>query len=215
MAVKLKAEKRSDLKHSSTKALREKGLLPAVVYGKEQEALNVTVDNMELLKTLRDEGRNAVIGLDLDGSVIEVMLHDYQSEPIRNELIHADFYVVDMTQEMDVMVSVHTTGESKGEKEGGVLQHPLYEIEVRAKPADIPDEIVVDVSALEIGDSITVADLKADAKYEILEDEHSTIATVTAPDVIEDDEDDAEDEDVEPELVDQKGSSDEDEDSNE
>ncbi|PXW88469.1 LSU ribosomal protein L25P [Streptohalobacillus salinus] len=212
MAVKLKAVKREDLKKSNTKQIREEGSIPAVVYGHDKKSTPVAVNSIDLLKTVRDEGRNAIITLDVEGEPVDVMLHDYQVEPVKDQLIHADFYVVDMKQEMDVMVNVHLEGESVGQKEGGVLQQPLYELEVRAKPADIPEEILIDVSSLDVGDSIMVSDLKADAKYEILEDENTTIVTVTAPDDVEDLLDEEEtDEEVEPELVDQKGAEDEEE----
>jgi large subunit ribosomal protein L25 len=111
-----------------------------------------------------------------------------------------------MKQEMDVMVPVHLKGESKGQKEGGVLQQPKYELEVRAKPADIPEEILLDISDLDVGDSIMVSDLKDGKNYEILDDENTTIVAVTAPDKVEDLEETEEEEDVEPELVGQKGS---------
>lgn len=155
---------------------------------------------------MRDEGRNAIISLDVDGTSVDVMLHEYQVEPLKDQLVHADFYIVDMKQEMDVMVPVRLKGESKGQKEGGVLQQPEYELEVRAKPADIPEEILLDISDLEVGDSIMVSDLKDGKNYEILGDENTTIVAVTAPDKVEDLEETEEEEDVEPELVGQKGS---------
>lgn len=209
MAVKLKAERRDDLKKSYTKAIRNKGFIPAVVYGKGKEPTNVQVDSIELLKTLRDEGRNAIISLDVDGTSVDVMLHEYQLEPLNDQLIHADFYIVDMKQEMDVMVPIHLEGESKGQKEGGVLQQPSYELEVRAKPADIPEEILLDISDLEIGDAIMVSDLKDGKHYEILDDENTTLVSVTAPDKVEDLDVDEADEPTEPELVGQKGSAEE------
>lgn len=205
MTVKLKAERRDDLKKSNTKAIRDKGFIPAVVYGKGKETMTVQVDSIELLKTVRDEGRNAIISLDVDGTSVDVMLHEYQVEPLKDQLVHADFYIVDMKQEMDVMVPVHLEGESKGQKEGGVLQQPEYELEVRAKPADIPEEILLDISDLDVGDSIMVSDLKDGKNYEILDDENTTIVAVTAPDKVEDLEETEEEEDVEPELVGQKG----------
>lgn len=206
MVVKLKAERRDDLKKSSTKAIRDKGFIPAVVYGKAKDTMTVQVDSIELLKTVRDEGRNAIISLDVEGASVDVMLHDYQVEPIKNQLVHADFYIVDMKQEMDVLVPVHLEGEAKGQKEGGVLQQPQYELEVRAKPADIPEEILIDISDLGVGDSIMVSDLKDGKNYEVLEDENTTIVAVTAPDQVEDLEVDEQQEAVEPELVGQKGS---------
>ena len=212
MSAKLKASLREDLARSNTKQLRADGFVPSVVYGKEKDPITVAVNNIELQKTIRDEGRNAIISLDVEeGEAVDVMLHEYQVDPIRDTVIHADFYVVDLTQEMDVEVSINLVGEPVGAKEGGVLQQPLYELLVRARPADIPEEITIDISELNIGDAISVADLEGAEGYEVIEDEDTTIVTVTAPEEEEELEPVAEDELVEPELVDQKGESDEDE----
>lgn len=206
MTVKLKAVRRDDLSKSNTNQLRKEGSVPAVVYGNKKDPFTIAVNSIELLKTVRDEGRNAIITLDVEqGEAVDVMLHEYQVDPIKEQLIHADFYVVDMSQEMDVSVTIVLEGEAPGTKEGGVLQQPLYELLVRAKPADIPEVIKIDVSELAIGDAIAVADLKDAEKYEVLDDPDTTIVTVTAPDVEEDLEPSEEDENVEPELVDQKG----------
>lgn len=203
MALDLKAAKREDFKHSTTKQLRQEGLVPAVVYGQDKGPKHASVVSIDLLKMVRDEGRNAIISLNIDGDKpVDVMLHDYQMDPIKNELVHVDFYIVNMSEEMDVEVSLRLEGEAQGSKDGGVLQHPLYELQVRAKPNNIPDEITVDVSALEIGDSITIGDLPVSDKYEFLEEADTTIATVLQPDVLSE-EDEAGDADAsaEPELV--------------
>src|SRR5699024_5402379 len=107
--------------------------------------------------------------------------------------------------------SINLDGEPVGAKEGGVLQQPLYELSIRAKPSNIPDEIRIDVSELNIGDAIAVSDLKEEEAYTITEDADTTIVTVTAPISEEELETTAEEEDVEPELVDQKGEQEEEE----
>lgn len=202
MAVKLKATKRENLTKSATKEIRSSGRIPAVVYGKDKDPKTVSVDNVELVKTVRDEGRNAIISLDVESdSAVDVMLHEYQIDPIKDELIHADFYVVNMSEEMDVEVPLRLIGEAQGSKDGGVLQQPLYELQVRAKPKDIPEEITVDISSLGIGDSIAIADLPKADDYELLDEDETTIATILAPDTL-DDVEEAPAENAEPELVD-------------
>src|SRR5690625_1076657 len=105
MAVKLKATLRNDLKHSATKQIRQSGHVPSVVYGKEKESKSIAVNSIDLVKTVRDEGRNAIISLDIENDKpVDVMLHDYQMDSIKDELIHADFIIVDMSEEMDVDV---------------------------------------------------------------------------------------------------------------
>src|SRR5690625_1307332 len=115
MAVKLKANQRTDHKRSATKALRQAGQIPAVVYGKEKDSISVSVDSMDLIRTIRDEGRYAIISLDIeDASKVDVMLHEYQMHPVKDEITHADFYMIDMKEEMDVEVPLVLEGEAAG-----------------------------------------------------------------------------------------------------
>ena len=201
MAIKLKAEKRQDLKTSTTKSIRERGFIPSVIYGQGTEPSTIAVESIELLKTVRDEGRNAILTLDVEGESVDVMLHEYQTNPVTSDVTHIDFYVVNLTEAMDVDVAVHLEGEALGSKEGGIVQQPSYELEVRAMPRDIPEEIIVNISELDIGDSISVSDLPVSDKYEILDDQDATIVTVLPPE--EEEEESTEDVDlsVEPELV--------------
>jgi len=202
MAIKLKAQKRENLSRGTTKQIRQEGFIPSVVYGKDKEPKTVSVEHIELLKTVRDEGRNAIISLDIENdTVVDVMLHEYQTDPVKGDVIHADFYVVDLTEELDVTVAIRLDGDAAGAKEGGVLQQPLYELQIRSKPRDIPEEIVVDVTNLEIGDSISVADLPASDKYEYLDDAETTVAVVLAPEAEVEETDEAVDFSAEPELV--------------
>ncbi|MFP7480144.1 50S ribosomal protein L25/general stress protein Ctc [Terribacillus saccharophilus] len=181
MAVKLKADKRENNTKSYIRGLREEGIVPAVVYGSGKEPLSVAVDSVDLLKTVRDEGKNAIISLDVKGDTVDVMLHDYQTDSLKGNLVHADFYVVNMSEARNVEVPIQLEGDAPGSNEGGVLQQPLFDLEISAKPNDIPEHITVDVSKLEVGDSISVGDLSTDGSYEILTDADTTIATVTAP----------------------------------
>ncbi|AXI07544.1 50S ribosomal protein L25/general stress protein Ctc [Oceanobacillus sp. 143] len=182
MSVQLKAKKREDLTHSNTKALRESGFIPGVVYGKAKDTKNIAVESITLLKTVRDEGKNAVISLDIEeDKPVNVMLHEYQVDPIRDAVTHVDFYIVDLSEEMEVSVVLNLQGEAKGAKEGGVLQQPLFEVQILAKPSDIPEEITLDISSLEIGNVLTIADLPVSDTYKYLDDPDTTIATILPP----------------------------------
>lgn len=201
MAISLQAKKREDLSRGVTNQIRREGDIPAVVYGKNQEPVTVSVNHLELVKTIRDEGRNAIITLDIEGNdKIDVLLHGYQTDPVKGDVIHADFFAVDLTEEMDIAVPVRLDGDAIGVRDGGVLQQPVFELQIRVKPQDIPEEIVVNVEELNIGDTISVADLAKSDKYEILDDPETAVATVTAP---QEEAEPAEDGDVnvEPELV--------------
>ena len=204
MAVTLSAKSRENLKKSATKRIRQEGFVPAVVYGREESSQPISINELELVKTVRDEGKNAIISLNVEGSsAFDVMLHDYQMDPIKNELVHADFFIVNMSEEMETTVPVHVIGEAKGSKEGGVLQQPLFEITVRAKPKDIPEQIDVDVTNLEIGEGLTVGDLPNSSGYTYAEDPETTVVTITTPTAEEPEVGEA-DTDVEPELVGEK-----------
>ncbi|WP_373894539.1 50S ribosomal protein L25/general stress protein Ctc [Virgibacillus sp. CBA3643] len=204
MAVKLQATKRDDFTKSATKEIRNNGRVPAVVYGQKRDSKAISVNSIELVKTVRDEGRNAIISLDVENDkAVDVMLHEYQMDPLKNDVLHADFYIVNMAEEMDVEVALRLEGEAQGSKDGGVLQQPLYELQVRAKPGDIPDEISVNIESLDVGDSITIADLPKATNYEFLEDKDTTVATILTPDTL-DDVEESSDESAEPELVDGK-----------
>lgn len=201
MAITLKATKREDLSRSAINQIRKEGFIPAVIYGKGAAAQNVTVNNLELLKTVRDEGRNAIISLDIDGGeTVEVMVHEYQTNPVKRDITHIDFYLVDMLEEMDVTVAIRIEGEAVGVKDGGILQQPLFELQVRSKPRDIPDDIEVNVAELAIGDSITVADLPVSDKFTILDESDATVAVVLAPQEEEEVDADA-DASIEPEVI--------------
>ena len=202
MPVKLKAKQREDLRSSATKKIRQAGQIPAVVYGKDKDSTSVSVDSMELIRTVREEGVNAIISLDIEnGQTVDVMLHDYQMHPIKDEVVHADFYMIDMTEEMDVEVPLRLEGEAEGTREGGILQQPLYELQVRAIPSAIPEEITVDVSKLDIGDTITIADLPVEDEYTFLDEEDTAIAIVLPPEAEEEEETEAPDLSIEPEVV--------------
>lgn len=202
MSIKLQAKTREDLSRSTTKQLRQDGFIPAVVYGKDKDTKTVAVDNVELLKTVRDEGRNAIISLDVENDTpVDVMVHEYQTDPVKGDVIHVDFYIIDLAAEMDVSVSLQLEGEAAGSRDGGILQQPLFELQVRAKPNNIPEEIVIDISELEIGDSLSVADLPQSDKYEYIDEADMTVAVVLPPEAEEEETDEEVDLSAEPELV--------------
>ncbi|MDQ0158450.1 50S ribosomal protein L25/general stress protein Ctc [Alkalibacillus salilacus] len=215
MAAVIQAKERQDTTRSETKQIRAAGRVPAVVYGKDKDPITVSVDSMDLLKKVRDEGRNAVFSLEVEGGKsLEAMLYDYQTDVIKNDLTHVDFYLVDMSTEVDVEVSVNIEGESKGEKEGGVMQQTMHMLNVRATPRNIPEDITIDANELEIGDSVTVGDLKSGKNFELLDDEDTTIVTVLPPqqeDVPEVGEEGTSEEDAEPEVINEKSEDEEEE----
>ncbi|MFV5318815.1 50S ribosomal protein L25/general stress protein Ctc [Priestia megaterium] len=181
MSISIQANKRTDFKNSTNRKIRDEGNFPAVVYGNKTESTPIYLNSADFIKTIREAGRNGVLTLQVDKQKYSVMLHDIQTDPLKNEIVHADFQVVDMKKEIDTEVSLSLVGEAKGTKEGGVLQQSLYEISLKGLPQDIPSSIDVDVSELGINDTITVGDIKVDKKLEITHDAEDTVASVLPP----------------------------------
>ncbi|MDF2926290.1 MAG: ribosomal protein [Paenibacillaceae bacterium] len=177
----LKADNRDGLTKSEINRLRSSGKVPGVVYGKKVGAVNITVDAKELLMLLRSNA-HAVVEMDIPESGKQpVMVHDVQRDPISRTLLHIDFHQINMDEPVRTSVSLEFTGDSKGEKEGGMLQIQLHEVDIRCLPAHIPSSIAVDVTELELGDTITVSQLVAPAGVEIKSHADDVIVTVLAP----------------------------------
>lgn len=182
MATKMKAQKReSGTPHSALTELRNQGDVPGIVYGYQAETTPLTVSEIDLIKTLRESGRNGVINLELDGKTFNVVLNDYQMDALKGNFKHVDFLAINMSDELEVAAAVHTVGEAPGEKEGGIVNQPNREVNIKVKPSEIPDAIEVDISNLEIGDSLSVADIRGTVSYEILDDDDFLLVSVSAP----------------------------------
>lgn len=181
VAATLQADIREDLRGSKLRKIRNQGGVPAVVYGKAIENSPITVEEIALIKTIRENGRNAVIKLALSGKQTDVMITDIQVDPLKNNIVHVDFYAVDMKKELDANVPVQLIGEPIGVQAGGVLQQSLYEISVRALPNELPESIEIDVSGLEINDSMQVKDLAGGANYQINNDPEESVLSVLPP----------------------------------
>ncbi|RBW67640.1 50S ribosomal protein L25/general stress protein Ctc [Bacillus taeanensis] len=181
MSATLKAEIRDTKKSSVLTQIRNNGGIPAVLYGQKKESKPIFVDSPEFLKVYRSVGKNGVITLKVENESHSVMVYDLQKDPLKDAYVHADFYEVDMNQEVDADVPVHLIGESAGSKDGGVTQQLLHEISVRALPAEFPESIDINVEALDIGDTIQIKDIKASGNCEILNDPEEVAVSIIAP----------------------------------
>ncbi|MFA5515227.1 MAG: 50S ribosomal protein L25/general stress protein Ctc [Desulfuromonadales bacterium] len=178
----LKVTARPGTGKGSARSLRRQGLAPAVVYGKGIEPCPVALVPKELEKVIAGEaGWNTLINLQGEGAFAgrTVILKDMQLDPIRREIMHVDFQVIDRQKKVHVMVPVHPVGKSVGEKEGGNLQVIRYELEVVTFPDSIPAAIEVDVTALEIGDVLHIEDLVLPEGVVAPHDVNFTVITVT------------------------------------
>ncbi|KUP39892.1 50S ribosomal protein L25/general stress protein Ctc [Bacillus halotolerans] len=177
----LTAKERTGFTRSSLRDIRTSGHVPGIIYGKDTANKPVSLDSVELIKTLRDEGKNTVITLDVNGEKHAVMVTELQTDPLKNEVTHADFQVVNMSEEIEVEVPIHLTGEAIGVKNGGVLQQPLYALTVKAKPKVIPQSIEADISGLDVNDVLTIEDLPAGGDYSYNHESDEVVASILPP----------------------------------
>ncbi|WP_394191644.1 50S ribosomal protein L25/general stress protein Ctc [Paenisporosarcina quisquiliarum] len=177
----VKTQTRETGKQSNLTELRHEGFVPAVVYGYKTDSTTIAVSEIDLLKTLREVGRNGVMKLDVDGKSVNVVLSDYQMDVLKGKFVHADFLAINMSDELDVNVAVHLTGDSAGVREGGVLNQPNRELTVKVKPSEIPDSIDIDVSELAIGETLTVGDVREKINFNVMNEDDFTLASVGAP----------------------------------
>lgn len=177
----LVAKERTDFKQSTLRRLRENGEIPAVVYGNENSSKAISVNNAELKQAIKQIGRNGIILLDCQGEQYQVMLSEYQKDPLKHEMYHADFLIVDMSEEVQANVRVNLVGKSSGVKDGGVLQQSLHEVTITAKPLAIPESIDIDVSELEVNETIYVSDITLKNGVSINHSGDEVIASILAP----------------------------------
>ncbi|EKN68115.1 ribosomal protein L25, Ctc-form [Schinkia azotoformans MEV2011] len=181
MSKELVAEVRKDFRKSASNQLKSKGQIPAVVYGKKHEPKAISVYKGDLLKLLRQNGRYAILSLNVGGIDEKVILGDYQVDPLTKEIIHADFLYVDLTSEINTKVPVVIKGEAEGVKVGGILQQVLYELNISANVKEIPEEILIDVTNLEIGDTLKIADIRESYRSIILNHEDDELIISVIP----------------------------------
>src|ERR1051325_2028707 len=185
-SVALKAYPRSLTGRPAVKALRSTGRIPATIYGRLNPPQNLEVKAKELgdlIKTAHSENLLIDLAIEGDASVKRLALvQEIQHYPLDGKVLHIDFHEVAENEKVTIMVPVEAIGEAAGVKTGGgVLEHVLFKLKVRALPRDIPEAINVDVTALEIGKSIHVGEIPAPAGVEILGHKEAPVLTVAAP----------------------------------
>jgi large subunit ribosomal protein L25 len=164
---------------------RQTGRIPAVLYGGDSKTgESVSVDPKELGRILHSQsGLNTIISLAIDGAPeTRVLVKQYQIDPVTHRLIHADFFRVAMDRMLTVTVPVHLEGEAKGVKvQGGTLDFVHRDVDVECLPADIPEQITLNVTELMIGQGVRVRDLPADGKWKAVSEPEMLIVHVVAP----------------------------------
>ena len=178
---KVQAKLRDGRGKNDARRTRREGLVPLTVYGGDGGTVAAVAPLAELAAILRSEsGRNTIFTIDVEGvGVSEVMFHDRQIDPVKGRLIHADLARLVKGQKIEVTVPLHLTGEPFGVREKqGVLEQIIREIDIRCEPREIPDTLEVDVTNLDVHETLHVSDIKVAEGIEILTDGEQVIATV-------------------------------------
>jgi large subunit ribosomal protein L25 len=183
----LVAELRDATGKGVARKLRAAGRIPAVVYGKGVESQAISVDPSALQRLLQSTGAgmNTLIELSVDGATRTVLVKELQRDPVRGRPLHTDFYLVELDKTVEVAVPIHLVGRPEGVELGGILDHPLRELELECLPRAIPESVDVDVTALDVGDSIHVRDLELPEGVSVRTDGNLAVASVIAPAVVE------------------------------
>jgi large subunit ribosomal protein L25 len=185
MERKLKAERRDRTGKETAHKIRAAGRVPAVVYGHGMEPMHVSIDARELFHLLHtDAGTNVLVDLRVDGETVLALPREIQRDLIKGRFLHVDFLRIARDEKITVEVPVHLVGESHGVKEGGVIEHHLWTLQVECLPQDVPTAIDADITRLGINESLKVADLKAPAKGTVLTPSDEVVVSVVPPQVL-------------------------------
>ena len=184
--VALKAYPRSQVQRAEVKKLRASGRVPATIYGRQAGPQNLEVNSKEFADLLNHAAsENLLVDLSVDNDARSkrlALVQEIQHHPLDGKVLHVDFNEVAENEKVTVQVPVETTGDAVGVKTGGgTLEHILFKLKVRSLPKDLPEQIVLDVTALEIGKSIHLGDIQAPEGVEIIGDKHLTVVAVSAP----------------------------------
>ena len=181
----LKAELRERVGKGSSRELRRKGLIPAVIYGDKQEPIAISLPSKEVTLKIHSGGfMTTVATIDVGGKKISVLPKDYQLDPVRDFTVHVDFLRVGANTQVNVEVPVHFINEAKspGIKVGGVLNIVRHEVELHCPADAIPEFLTADLSGLKIGDGIHISHIKLpEGATPVISDRDFTIATIVAP----------------------------------
>jgi large subunit ribosomal protein L25 len=191
--IELKTNIRTATGNGPARRLRQKGQIPAVLYGPGTESILLSV-NISDIDMILKKGRigqvllNLIIPNNGETSSKTVMVKELQLHPVSRNFLHIDFYEVAMDRKIMVNIPVTTIGKAKGVENGGILQIIRRELEVQCLPLNVPESIEIDITDLDIGDSIHLGDISQQSDVEFLDDENFTVVTVVSPKIEEEEE---------------------------
>ncbi len=180
--VELNGKKRDIKTKGALRVLRGEGEVPAVVYGGKKSPVPLSVAGKELLQVIKAHGANVILSLKVGSDTETVLVKEVQRDPISHKPIHVDFQRISLTDKIEVNVPLHVRGEAPGVKlSGGILEHILREVRVKALATAVPSALEVDVSGLQINQGLKVKDIAAPAGVEILASPDQIVVNVVAP----------------------------------
>jgi len=206
---KLIVKKRNNQGTSSSRRMRSDGLLPGIIYGSDKESDIVEMNLNQVEKILKNHSSDSVlieVDLEDEGSV-RVLLKEVQYHPVTSSILHVDLQRVVAGKPIQVDVAIELNGEPEGVKSGGIIDHKIHSLSVECLPKDMIESIPVDITNLEIGDSLTVSDITVTSKIKILSDENLQVISINAPKVIDSNDEETEEADeasTEPEVITEK-----------
>ena len=202
--LELKVNKRKSVGNGPARALRRQKKTPAVLYGPQIESTLLTVNNADLEQAIKkSKGGQVFLNLMIqNGKAVShyAMIKELQTHPVSGDFIHIDFYEIALERKIKVKVPVVTKGKSTGVELGGVLQVVRRELEVSCLPAQIPDAIEIEITDLDIGDSVHIEEIHLEGDIEIDTDVNFTVVTVLSPKVEEEVEEVEEEAEAEAEI---------------
>src|SRR5437588_2232846 len=182
---KLMANLRDGGGKGSARKIRAQGVVPATEYGHGRERVKVAIDDRDLYHVLHTEaGANVLVDLQIGKDRHLAMPREIQRDHIRGRFLHVDFLVVRRDEKITVDVPVHLVGESHGVKEGGVVEHHLWDLKVECLPTDVPQSIEADITRLGIGDTLSVAQIQVPSGVTVLTSLEETIVSVVPPPIL-------------------------------
>lgn len=180
--ITLNAKKREDYKESTLNQMRKKGVIPGIYYGHGVDNLEIAANELELRPIIYTT-ESHIVNLKFDeNKSLSCILKDVQFHPVTDKPLHFDLFALTEGEVIAIEVSVQLTGNAIGVREGGILQHILHKLDIECLPTNIPSHVDLDISQLNIGDSIKVSDVKIDS-VKILNDDNASIVAVVAPSV--------------------------------
>ena len=183
-SAKLSAKGRDGQGKGDNRKLRQTGYIPAVIYGHNETTRSVAVNAHELeLLFSRVHVENTIIDLDVEGEKkpIRALVREVQTHPARGSIVHVDFYQIHAGERVNIQIPLNFIGTPVGVRQGGILQHTMDELDVKVSSDNIPESIDIDVSGMEIGDSVHVRDLKVPEGVEVLDNEDRSVCSVSPP----------------------------------